>query len=99
VAKRPYQPQTPRLGLRSMVPGWDEPYKLRVGRRIAALRLEAGLSVPELAARCGLSAGAVRLWERGLAAPRDSASRRLAEGLAMDVPTLRARLTGDPADG
>lgn len=98
-AETDVEQRTPLLGLRAMVPGWDEPYKARVGRRVAVLRQEAGLSIPELAARCGLSAGAVRLWERGQAAPRDSATRRLAAGLGLDVPTLRARLTDHPDHG
>ena len=76
-----------------MVPGWDEPYKAKVGRRVVELRTERGLSRQELAKLCGLSVGAVRLWELGLAAPRDRASRQLAAALGLDLTELRALLT------
>ena len=84
--------RTPQLGLRAMPPGWNVDWKLRIGQRIAGLRRERGWSVPELARRSGLSAAAIRLWEAGETAPRESASRRLAQGLGLDLAALRELL-------
>lgn len=37
--------------------------------RLRQLRTEAGLTVPQLAMRCGLTASCIFAWERGTASP------------------------------
>ncbi len=44
----------------------DSIYLQSFGRRLAALRVQRGLSQEELAAACGLGPGEVRRVERGL---------------------------------
>jgi ribosome-binding protein aMBF1 (putative translation factor) len=87
--------RTPQRALRAMPPGWDGDWKQRQGERIAVLRRQRGLSVPELARRCGLNPGTIRLWEAGASAPRERASGQLAQGLRLDLAELREMLADD----
>jgi transcriptional regulator with XRE-family HTH domain len=52
-------------------------------------RLDRGLSVAELAARVGVSAHAVYLWERGQNKPRDENLTALCKILKLPVRATR----------
>ena len=51
--------------------------------RLKALRLEAGRSIPDLAAASGLTAQAIHQLERGERRPAWDTVRKLAEGLGV----------------
>lgn len=63
-----------------------EPFSLEVnvGERIRELRKKQQLTLRELAARCGLSANAISLIERGETSPTLASLQQLAQ--ALDVP-------------
>jgi transcriptional regulator with XRE-family HTH domain len=61
------------------------------------LRLLAGMSRDELAALCGLSAGAVGAYERGAAVPTLTSAKRLAAALGVTIDALAA--PEPPRDG
>jgi transcriptional regulator with XRE-family HTH domain len=65
-----------------------------VGLRIRALRREQGLSMQALAARCGLSANAISLIERGESSPTVSSLHRLATALEVPIVDLFNEETG-----
>jgi transcriptional regulator with XRE-family HTH domain len=83
-------------GPNRVLPGWADPFKAEVAARLHELRTERGLTRRELAERAGVSVGAVRLWERGEAAPQGASVALLATALSMSVEDLRARLTSAP---
>jgi transcriptional regulator with XRE-family HTH domain len=63
------------------------------GQRLKALRLAAGLSRTELAARSGLAPGSLRAYEDGLRNPHTRSAARLARVLGDDLlagPTRKA---------
>ena len=57
----------------------------KTGSNIARLRLERLLTQEELAAATGTSRVSVSKWERGIAAPRMTTLRRIAQALECDV--------------
>lgn len=59
---------------------------VEVGAEMAAARRAAGLTVPQLAARIGVSQQAVYWWEHGRNAPRPYAARRWFQVLGLPVP-------------
>ncbi len=59
-----------------------------LGRRVAGLRAERGLSQQELAERSGLTVEAVSRIERMTREPRISTVARLADGLGLSVADL-----------
>ena len=63
---------------------------LRVGRRIRALRLERNLSLADLAARAGVSIGALSQIERGMSSLRVRVIWPLAAALDIEPSTLIA---------
>src|SRR5262245_29915068 len=65
---------------------------VRVGRRLRALRLERGLSLAELAARAGISIGALSQIERGKSSLRVRVIWPLAAALDIEPSAL---ITGD----
>jgi transcriptional regulator with XRE-family HTH domain len=65
-----------------------------VGPRIRALRREQGLSMQALAERCGLSANAISLIERGESSPTVSSLHRLATALEVPIVDLFNEETG-----
>jgi transcriptional regulator with XRE-family HTH domain len=60
-----------------------EPYALKVGERLRALRLERDLSLADLATASDLSKGHLSSIEHGLAAITIQTILRLAKGLAL----------------
>lgn len=66
---------------------------IRVGRRLRALRLDAGLSLAEVAGRAGVSVGALSQIERGVSSLRVRTIWPLAEVLGVDPSLL---IDGDP---
>jgi len=66
-----------------------------VGRRVRALRLERNLSLMELAARTGISIGALSQIERGLSSLRVKVIWPLAAALSVEPGAL----IGDGGDG
>ncbi|TIQ69992.1 MAG: helix-turn-helix transcriptional regulator, partial [Mesorhizobium sp.] len=63
---------------------------LRVGRRVRALRLERNLSLAELAAKAGVSIGALSQIERGLSSLRVKVIWPLAAALDIEPSALIA---------
>lgn len=63
---------------------------VRVGRRLRALRLEAGLSLADLAALAGISIGALSQIERGVSSLRVRTIWPIAAGLGIDASQLLA---------
>ncbi|GEO86156.1 MULTISPECIES: helix-turn-helix domain-containing protein [Alphaproteobacteria] len=61
---------------------------IMVGRRIRALRLESGLSLAELAARAGISIGALSQIERGMTSLRVKVIWPLAAALNVEPSVL-----------
>lgn len=61
---------------------------IMVGRRIRALRLESGLSLAELAARAGISIGALSQIERGMSSLRVKVIWPLAAALNVEPSIL-----------
>ena len=61
---------------------------IRVGRRVRALRLERNLSLAELAARAGVSIGALSQIERGLSSLRVKVIWPLAAALDIEPSAL-----------
>ncbi len=59
-----------------------------MGKRIAALRVAAGLSQPQLAKRAGVPIGTLRNWEQDLRQPYASALQALAVALGVEVGPL-----------
>ncbi|MBC7097579.1 cupin domain-containing protein [Candidatus Bipolaricaulota bacterium] len=57
----------------------------RIGERLAALRRARGLTLTELAARCGLSASFLSQVERGVSAPSIVSLYRICQGLGIPV--------------
>jgi transcriptional regulator with XRE-family HTH domain len=71
---------------------------LRVGRRVRALRLERGMSLAELAARAGISIGALSQIERGISSLRVRVIWPLAAALDIDPSALVTDGDGDMND-
>lgn len=63
---------------------------IRVGRRLRALRLERGMSLADLAARAGISIGALSQIERGMSSLRVRTIWPLAAALDIDPAALIA---------
>jgi len=57
----------------------------RIGGRLAALRQARGLTLTELAARCGLSASFLSQVERGVSAPSIVSLYRICQGLGIPI--------------
>ncbi len=70
------------------------PADIRVGRRLRALRLEAGLSLAELSGRAGMSVGALSQIERGVSSLRVRTIWPLAAALGVEP----SRLVDDGAE-
>jgi transcriptional regulator with XRE-family HTH domain len=68
---------------------------VRVGRRVRALRLERGLSLAELAAKTGISIGALSQIERGMSSLRVKVIWPLAAALNIEPSALI--VDGEPA--
>jgi transcriptional regulator with XRE-family HTH domain len=66
----------------------DSIYLQSFGRRLAALRVQRGLSQEELAAACGLGPGEVRRVERGLRDLSVIALADLAQALQLQPADL-----------
>ena len=64
----------------------------KLGRRIAELRLHAGLKQHEIADRVGVSPQAVSKWERGLSCPDILVLDDLALALGTTISELFANL-------
>jgi XRE family transcriptional regulator, regulator of sulfur utilization len=98
-----------------VLPVHDEPYDITsVGPRVRALRDAMGLSLRELALRCGVSAPMLSQVERGETSPTLQVAARIAQGLELRlsqllrldesgaVTVVRAserRVGGNPRDG
>src|SRR3954471_23347906 len=63
---------------------------IRVGRRVRALRLERNLSLADLAARAGVSIGALSQIERGMSSLRVKVIWPLAAALDIEPSALIA---------
>lgn len=61
---------------------------IRVGRRLRALRLEAGLSLAEVSARAGISLGALSQIERGVSPLKVRTIWPLAAALGVEAAAL-----------
>jgi transcriptional regulator with XRE-family HTH domain len=70
---------------------------LRVGRRIRALRLERNLSLADLAAKAGISIGALSQMERGMSSLRVRVIWPLAAALDVEPSALIAE-GGEPGN-
>ncbi len=66
----------------------------RLGRRLAALRGDAGLSLAELAARSGVSRSMISVIERGESSPTAVVLDRLATALGVTLAALFEREAG-----
>ena len=101
--------------IRMALPAASEPYDVAsVGPRVHALREAMGLSLRELALRCGVSAPMLSQVERGETSPTLQVAARIAQGLELrlsqllrldeggSVTIVRAgerRAGGSPSDG
>lgn len=77
-------PETAQLPRRAPASEAD----IRVGRRLRALRLEAGLSLADLASRAGISIGALSQIERGVSSLRVRTLWPLAAALDIEPSQL-----------
>ena len=59
-----------------------------LGETIKALRLEKGLTQPQLAALVGVSSGMISIWENNVNEPKASNLKALATALDVSVDTL-----------
>lgn len=59
-----------------------------IGKKLKELRINRGYALRELADRCGLSANAISLIERGLNSPTVSSLKNLSEALGVPVKEL-----------
>ena len=59
-----------------------------LGETIKALRLEKGLTQPQLAALVGVSSGMISIWENNVNEPKASNLTALATALDVSVDTL-----------
>ena len=64
----------------------------RLGRELAGLRRERGLTQAQLAGRLGLSVEGYRMYEKGYSRVRADTLPRWARALDMPAPTLATRL-------
>src|SRR5262245_52488158 len=71
---------------------------IRVGRRLRALRLERKLSLADLAAKTGISIGALSQIERGLSSLRVRVIWPLAAALDVEPSALIAEQGDDPGN-
>ena len=62
----------------------------QLGRRVAALREQAGLRQVDLAARCGISEMAISRLERGVTVPSVSKLGKIAHVLGVELADLFA---------
>ena len=69
-------------------PAAPNPTDIRVGRRLRALRLEAGLSLIGLSTRAGMSVGALSQIERGVSSLRVRTIWPLASALGIEASQL-----------
>jgi transcriptional regulator with XRE-family HTH domain len=72
------------------------------GQRLQALRAEAGLSQPQLAARAGLSIDSFRNWEQDRVLSRIDTATRLARALGVSLEQFAVDGSGEgsePAKG
>jgi transcriptional regulator with XRE-family HTH domain len=75
-----------------------DPYALKVGLRIRALRLERNMSLTELAEAAEVSRGHLSGIERGLAAITIQTISRLAKGLGLPALYVVASPVDDECD-
>src|SRR5579872_1834431 len=61
---------------------------LRIATRVAALRAQAGLTLEELAAACGVSRSMISLVERGEISATAVVLEKIATGLGVSLATL-----------
>ena len=59
-----------------------------LGETIKALRLEKGLTQPQLAQLVGVSNGMISIWENNINEPKASYLKALANALEVSVDTL-----------
>ena len=59
-----------------------------LGKRIKELRLEKGLSQPQLAKLVGVSNGMISIWENNINEPKASYLKALANALEVPVSVL-----------
>ena len=59
-----------------------------LGETIKALRVEKGLTQPQLAAMIGVSNGMISIWENNVNEPKASNLKALAAALDVSVDTL-----------
>ena len=62
-----------------------------LGETIKALRVEKGLTQPQLAAIIGVSNGMISVWENNVNEPKASNLKALAAALDVSVDTLLER--------
>ncbi|TIW70959.1 MAG: helix-turn-helix transcriptional regulator, partial [Mesorhizobium sp.] len=67
---------------------WKDDADIRVGRRVRALRLERNLSLADLAAKAGISIGALSQIERGMSSLRVKVIWPLAAALDIEPSAL-----------
>ena len=72
----------------SPTPGADPADPAAVGQRIRALREGMGMSLRELALRCGVGAATLSQVERGESSPTLAVAARIAEGLELSLSQL-----------
>jgi transcriptional regulator with XRE-family HTH domain len=65
------------------------------GKRLQALRAEAGLSQSQLAARAGLSIDSFRNWEQDRVLPRIDTATRLARALGVSLDEFAVDENGE----
>ena len=66
----------------------DDSIEKGIGKRIKQLRKNYGLSMRDLAQKCGLSANAISLIERGENSPTISSLKRISEALGISINDL-----------
>lgn len=77
-------------------PGEIEPIYVRIGRRLAALRKERGLTQETLSDRAGVSANYLARTEGGYHRPNLAKIQGIAEALEVDVASLFAEDAAPP---
>jgi len=74
------------------------PLTAHIARRVRELRTAGGLSLDDLAGRCGVSRSMISLIERGESSPRRWCWKRLSVGLGVSLASLfdAPRATAEP---
>ncbi len=65
------------------------PKKFVLSEHLRAARIRRGLSVAEVADACGVSAGAVYMWETGRASPRSENLTAICRALKLPIRATR----------